>query len=298
MFYELIKSEKLTKVKEYYHENKNCIHSQNIYYVFKMSCINGNLEVAKWLYGMNNFLINIHANNDYIFRKSCLGNHINVAKWLLTLDHLDNFDICYNYNDTFRQACINNNLETVKFIFSLYKYGLPLIAFREAFFGVLCISGNIEIIKWLIRNYSVSYFDIHYDDNIVFNELCLRGKIDIIKFLLTLDTIESFGIHDIHDYIFDQVCKRKNYDTARFLISIYERESYISGSLFMMIKKYDLVDNKIYLFVNDDYLNIVEKKIKNIMKEHIRVIEKFMFKCYYGKNGINMRKILYIIDNL
>ena len=38
-------------------------------YAFRYSCINGHIEIAKWLYSLGG--VDIHANNDDAFRYSC-----------------------------------------------------------------------------------------------------------------------------------------------------------------------------------------------------------------------------------
>ena len=45
---------------------------------FNWNCKKGYLNVAKWLYSFNN--VNIHADNEYIFRLSCHNGNLNIAK--------------------------------------------------------------------------------------------------------------------------------------------------------------------------------------------------------------------------
>ena len=78
----------------------NLMYAKLIYYLcrpdihydtdapFTYSCMRGHLEIAKWLYSLeDNF--NIHANDDEAFRFACFGGHIEIAKLLV--------DICDNY---------------------------------------------------------------------------------------------------------------------------------------------------------------------------------------------------------
>ncbi len=51
---------------------------------FVFSCANGYLEVAKWLWGLNQN-INIHIGDEYAFRLSCSRGRLKVAIWLCTL---------------------------------------------------------------------------------------------------------------------------------------------------------------------------------------------------------------------
>ena len=64
----------LTKAKLYYdHEELD--------FAFRLSCENGHIEIAKWLYGLG---INT-KDNDNVFVWSCKNNRIEIAKWLYSL---------------------------------------------------------------------------------------------------------------------------------------------------------------------------------------------------------------------
>ena len=54
--------------------------------IFIESCLNGHLEVAKWIYSIGlisgNDKFNIHNNHECIFRQSCARGYIMLAKWI------------------------------------------------------------------------------------------------------------------------------------------------------------------------------------------------------------------------
>lgn len=57
---------------------------------FKLSCVRGNLKMAKWIYNlcrMNNFKINISHDDYFLFKESCERGHAGIAEWLYSLDH-------------------------------------------------------------------------------------------------------------------------------------------------------------------------------------------------------------------
>ena len=90
-FFNLCKKRDLTILQNFYEQNKHVIniHANNEF-IFLWSCENGYLEVAKWLWSLNQN-INIHANDEFAFRWSCLHGHLETAKWLWSLDK--NIDI-------------------------------------------------------------------------------------------------------------------------------------------------------------------------------------------------------------
>jgi hypothetical protein len=53
-----------------------------------MACCNGYLEIAKWLYSLDNKL-NIRIDNDRAFKFVCKCDYIYIAEWLVS--------ICCNY---------------------------------------------------------------------------------------------------------------------------------------------------------------------------------------------------------
>ncbi len=113
---------------------------------FALSCIFGNLEVAKLLFDLLLELeerIDIFENNNHLFLNVCNNGELEVAKWLYEkkptiyigiFDFLDVcrngylhvadwfLEICKNVNELFflkilEEACIYNNLEVVKWVF-------------------------------------------------------------------------------------------------------------------------------------------------------------------------------------
>ena len=56
---------------------------------FRISCVKGYLDVAKWLVdlglGSKYGKINIHSDNDYIFRNISKENNLHKIKWIIDL---------------------------------------------------------------------------------------------------------------------------------------------------------------------------------------------------------------------
>jgi len=79
-----------------------------------LSCRNGHLKVAKWLYGLGD--VNIHASDEHAFRWSCRNGHLEVAKWLYGLGDVD----IHVYNEcAFGLSCKKGHLKVAKWLYSL-----------------------------------------------------------------------------------------------------------------------------------------------------------------------------------
>lgn len=72
-----------------YSLNQKLPPNKKMDYAFRLSCKNGNLKIAKWIYNTclkNNFKININKNNYSLFKESCLHGKAEIAEWLYSLD--------------------------------------------------------------------------------------------------------------------------------------------------------------------------------------------------------------------
>ncbi len=76
------------KAKLFYDSNPGNIRLYEYRYAFEKSCVNGDIEFAKWIWSLGED-IDIRMNGDMVFRLSCMNGHLEVVKWLLTL--------CNNY---------------------------------------------------------------------------------------------------------------------------------------------------------------------------------------------------------
>jgi hypothetical protein len=78
-----------------------------------MSCANSHLEVAKWLWNLNQN-INIHTFNEYTFICTCGRGHLKVAKWLGSLNQ--NINVHAKNDDAFRGSCCYGYVKVVKWL--------------------------------------------------------------------------------------------------------------------------------------------------------------------------------------
>ena len=80
---------------------------------FRQACMNGNLELAKWLLKVNPN-IDISAKNEHAFRWACMNGHLELAKWLLEINPY--IDITSNSNEAFLGACFNGKLNVAQWL--------------------------------------------------------------------------------------------------------------------------------------------------------------------------------------
>jgi hypothetical protein len=114
---------------------------------FLKSCKDGNLEMAQWLYSLDNDnIINSYKYKDEIISDVCENGHLEVAQWL--------FYIGYPIeNISFIRACQRGHLEVAQWLYSL---GVDIHSNSNKSFCYACRFGKLEIAQWL---WSLGGFD-------------------------------------------------------------------------------------------------------------------------------------------
>lgn len=212
--------------------NIDIYSNENI--AFINACTYGHLDIAKWLYELSNFTMNIHTKNCYAFKISCIKGHLNIAKWLYTIDgekiianftYLDFCDVvdeenlnvtkwlyftvlikvnkftasCANYY-SFKNCCTLGHFEMLKWLFEMEN---PNLEIKEELFGILCQYGRIEMAKWLYENNR----DINIDPQkeYAFRAACATGKIEMAKWLYWVSN-GTIDISAADNYAFRKAC--------------------------------------------------------------------------------------------
>lgn len=163
---------------------------------FKWSCLNGHIDVCKWLYSMSIQMkdpINIHTCNEYPFRWSCTKGHIDVSKWLFDLSiKMDSpINIHADNEYPFRWSCSENHLEVAKWLYELsisINSPIDIHVCNEYAFRHSCIKGNYEVSKWLYQlgNDIGSPINIRMYDDEVFVNSCKNGDFIIANWLCSI----------------------------------------------------------------------------------------------------------------
>ena len=165
----------LEAVKYLYKNNKKInIHSENEK-AFRISCENGQYNVAEWLYSIsiknnieNNKRIDIHAMDDYAFIQSCSNGHKNIAEWLYNISGTENnrkIDINKRFNKAFRYSCCHGHKDIAQWLYNLHDKNIYTnvdSTFRSSYYN-----GHKDIVQWLY-NLSKTDNNIILNNNILF----------------------------------------------------------------------------------------------------------------------------------
>lgn len=198
---------------------------------FRLSCANGCLEIAQWLYCTYPD-INIHALSEFAFTRSCEEGHLECAKWLYYLGHIsgNKIDIhagsgdimtindhafsasckrgflnvaqwLYSLDDSF-QVVINNirynnfNLDMVKWLHSNGNIYIRENA-KSLFLSQICEIGNVEYAKWLYLSLNVCSEITDEEIRIEFINSCKTGAGAVSELSKWLYSLGRFDIHEI-----------------------------------------------------------------------------------------------------
>lgn len=119
---------------------------------FLNACKYGKLKWAKYLY--YNYEIDIHSCNEYAFKISCCNGRLKIAQWLfdLSLDMKSPIDIHINGEDVFILSCKNGHLNIVKWLFNLsltINSPININIYDKYPYRLSCSLGHTKLIKWL-----------------------------------------------------------------------------------------------------------------------------------------------------
>jgi hypothetical protein len=200
-------------------------------FIFKMACINTNIDLAKHLLKINTNINNVWV---FAFESACAHAHINLAKYLLEINpgvNINQFD-----DIIFRNICCNcsNSKGNVSTEF-------------------------INVVKWLCK--PKFKINICTNNNDAFVYLCKLIDSEPAKYLYQIKP--SVNIRAIYDALFN-FCSVGNLDGIQFLHeinSVYDVDTIITAFYESLIKGHSSIYEWMYKHYPDYVTNQTSKNI-------------------------------------
>lgn len=244
----------LIAAKEFFIRNPSLKISAGGCEAFVVACINGNIDIIKWLYSIKSTVINRACNfpelvNDIIesgekevlsyikeirkiefhnehFSNACKFGWFNIVKMIYLSSN--NIDISYNFDEPFRLACENGHALIAEWLLEK-KSNIDISAFNEHAFRKACENGHYGIAKWLLE--LKSNINIREWNDYAIKYASIYGDIEIVKWLNNMYIINDlFNSHkeklELFSTLFKYACKNGSYDLARWLY--YESEKRVN----------------------------------------------------------------------
>ncbi|XP_062584569.1 putative ankyrin repeat protein RF_0381 [Saccostrea cucullata] len=185
--------------------------------VLHLCCMNGELEMCKYLVNAYPHLLDVNDNNgENALHDAAWGGNIDLLNLLLK----KGFDVKTKRNDgktVLHQCCINGELEMCKYLVNTHPHLLDVKdnngdnALHTAAWG-----GNIDLLNFLLEK----GFDIETktnDGKTVLHQCCMNGKLEMCKYLVNtfphlLDVKDNNGENALHE-----AARGDNIDLVTFL---------------------------------------------------------------------------------
>jgi len=210
--------------------NQNEFDLDRINLLFYSACVNGHLEVAKFLvengadiqtdnYALRTasenghlevvrFLIengaNIHIGNDYALRTASENGHLEIVRFLIE----NGANIHANNDESFSSASLNGHLEVVRF---LIENGANIHANNDEVFRYASYYGHLEVVRLLLDNEA----DIHANNDEALIFATQNGHLEVIRLLLQ----RGANIHTNNDAVLYYAFLANRIDIVELLLN-------------------------------------------------------------------------------
>ena len=203
----------LNSIRHIYDNYSINIHTEEDY-IFKYCCFNGHLDIAKWIYNLDNDIkiVDLRLNKFFTFEYVIIKGYLEIYKWLIDIsDKVDINDIEYH----FRLCCEKGHIDIAKWIFANYTFDIHNYDNDEFCFNIACEKGYVNMTKWLYEVNDTYPVDIHNENNYPFRISCENGHLELVKWLYTLGNVNVNGM-----YCFKYACRNGHLDIVKWLYSL------------------------------------------------------------------------------
>ena len=112
---------------------------------FCEACVNGHLDVARWLFD-NVPGLDVHARHDAAFRNASMYGHLTIARWLH--DDVGGVDVDYYADLWFQRVCRNGHVDVARWLHD-HVGGVDAHADDDQAFTFACSHGQLDVARWL-----------------------------------------------------------------------------------------------------------------------------------------------------
>lgn len=192
-----------------------------------LACINGHLEIVKYLleeekidiklyfpntYNSDDYKIYIKKLRDYTMGDflicSIRNNRLDIAKYLLNNYVIENI----NYSLLLNIACREGYINIINYLIerNADPYSISVDSLDYA-----CKEGHISVIEKLIVDYNIKNVNYSY----LFEAACKRGYTEILLILINNDVDNSINIHANGDIASKTAIENKHYEIVKILVN-------------------------------------------------------------------------------
>jgi len=220
---------------------------------FKMACLNGNLELAKWLVVVMPELQMTELITE-AFNSACYGGNVAIVDWLWELNN--SFDL----SNGFEKACSQNKNTIVEWICAHVPQTIMINGFYAA-----CTNGHLGLAQWtynaiqkhgqkeLLETSMNVKISINHKTRIhsTFDEVCLHGYLNVALWMYQ----ELPQFNDLH-HALTLTCSNGHMEMIQWLLTLDRTNQPISSLNQPIILFGDASPNEKEKYIHDEFNNM------------------------------------------